>query len=42
MKMKTCYKCKEKKSTTKMTLIGVWICNECIKPNNALKKVSKK
>jgi|2_EtaG_2_1085320.scaffolds.fasta_scaffold79438_2 ribosomal protein L37AE/L43A len=40
-KTKTCYKCKEKKPITKMTLIAVWICDECIKPNNALKKASK-
>jgi len=30
MKIKTCYKCKEKKSTTEMTLIGVWVCNTCL------------
>lgn len=42
MKTKTCYKCKEKKSKSEMTLIGVWVCNDCIKPNKALKKASKK
>lgn len=31
MKTKTCYNCSQKKPTTKMTLIGVWICNDCIK-----------
>tara|TARA_R110002020_G_scaffold335596_1_gene550751 strand:+ start:205 stop:336 length:132 start_codon:yes stop_codon:yes gene_type:complete len=41
-KIKTCYKCKEKKSTTEMTLIAVWICDDCIKPNKALKKAFKK
>lgn len=42
MKTKTCYNCSQKKPTTKMTLIGVWVCNDCIEPNKALKKASKK
>lgn len=28
---KTCYYCKEKKSTDQMEEIGVWICKACLK-----------
>ena len=28
---RTCYRCKEKKVESEMTLMGVWICNKCIK-----------
>jgi ribosomal protein L37AE/L43A len=28
---KACYKCKERKLKSEMTLLGVWVCNKCIK-----------
>lgn len=26
-----CYKCKEKKPESEMILLGVWVCDKCIK-----------
>lgn len=29
--LKRCYKCRERKPTTEMEVVGVWICKKCLK-----------
>ena len=28
--IKTCYSCKERNPISKMTLMGLWVCNKCL------------